>query len=342
MPDLKRRLEKVWSSFFGRFGGRLTAIQERGIPPLLDGRNVALIAPTASGKTEAAAAPILQRYLDRGKAGLGVLYVSPTRALAYDLRERLAVPLSGLGLKVAVQTAERREMSWEKPASILIVTPEGLDSLLCRHLQHLMSVQTVVLDELHMLLGGVRGDHLRHLVRRLRVQLEDRPLQTCILSATLAEPERILAQFGAEFVVAQVPGQRPFEAVIVEAAHGDDRKTAQKIIRATRARQALKVLVFVNKRDRAEQVAQAFQQPPFEGRVFVYHARLSKQERDQAEASLREFPAVVCVATATLEVGIDIGSIDSVVLYDPPHDVSSFLQRIGRGSRRRNSTFLPR
>ena len=166
---LKTLLPRTWSPFFARHGN-FTPAQLAAIPPLLDSQNVILCAATASGKTEAALAPLVERHLPptRNTQHVTILYLLPTRALIADIAHRLATPLETLRVSLAVKTRDLDTFNPRRPADLLLTTPESLDALLATKPKTLTHVRAVVLDELHVLDGGVRGDQLRAVLARLR------------------------------------------------------------------------------------------------------------------------------------------------------------------------------
>ena len=165
---LKERLPRTWPAFFERHGD-FTAAQRAALPALLDGRNVIMCAPTASGKTEAALAPLIERHCPPGIArrGPSILYLTPTKALANDLAARIAHPLRALGLSLGIKTRDSPFRA-ARPPDVLITTPESADSLLAARPRLLARLRAVVLDELHLLDGTPRGDQLRVILNRIR------------------------------------------------------------------------------------------------------------------------------------------------------------------------------
>lgn len=326
---IRRSLARTWGAFFSRFG-QLTEVQVKAIPLILAGNNVVVISPAASGKTEAVIAPAIERLLSIGSAShssLTILYVSPTRALVNDLFRRLSEPMEYLGLRLERKTGDHPKIEEKKLPFLLITTPESLDSLLCRHPRIFKSLRAVVLDEIHLLDNTPRGDQLRVLLERLR--LINSELRYYALSATI-DDLRIGARYFPGAVVVEVPSEREIEAELLPG--GPD--WSIRVIERLKQRGARKVLCFFNARSFAEAGVKLFDHPPFSGRVWVHHASLTRQVREEIEAMMnRERIGLIC-CTSTLELGIDIGDIDAVVLYRPPFNVSSLLQRIGRGNRR--------
>jgi len=340
---LKDRLPRTWSAFFARHGN-FTAVQVAAIPPILAGRNVIVSAPTASGKTEAALAPLIERHCPPGRSGLTLLYLTPTRALVNDLLKRLSLPLATLRLPLSVKTRDQTTFRPNRPTPLLITTPESLDSLLTSQARLLADVRGVVLDELHLFDGTPRGDHLRALLNRLRRirqhassvgDAPDSAVQYVALSATLDEPVRTASRYfpDAEVIVSE-GGARALEAELI--ALPDDSTDALRDYLATfRRRGWRKALAFCNSRAEVETYAAAVRRAsPFGDAVYVHYSNIATPRRRATEQAFASAEAAICFATTTLELGIDIGDIDTVLLIGPPGSRTGFAQRIGRGNRR--------
>lgn len=347
---INQELPFTWHAFFTRFG-RLTEVQRRVIPILLDKKDLLVCAPTASGKTEAVCAPLLEMNVDR-REKWRILYVAPTRALVNDLYFRLYYPLSELGYSISRITGDHHDAI--ENSRIIITTPESFDSMLCRGkvkggTDHILAtVVAVVLDEVHLLYGNSRGEQLRWLIvrlRRLRAHAEGKgwskssDLQIVGLSATLPDPLAVCRYYlglGGKHVV--VTGQREIETVSVECCHPCIEESLPAYLDHIDHQE--KILVFCNSRKRVDTLS-AIMRDTIESYGFgvrAHHGSLSKKVREEAEDFLREQKAVVLFATSTLEIGIDIGDVDLVVLDGPAPEISALLQRIGRGNRRTQKT----
>jgi ATP-dependent Lhr-like helicase len=343
-------LDRTWTPFFGRFG-RLTTTQRTAIPPIVEGRDTLVCAATASGKTEAACAPLVERHLS-DRVPWMILYISPTRALVNDLYERLLSPLGQLGLRVDRRTGEYKP-SRSQDHHVLLTTPESFDSMLCRGRQrepegHLLErVVAVVLDEIHLLHGSPRGEQLRWLLERLRrlrrharsegwTTTED--VQIVALSATVPDPDMVRRDYLPNGEILLVPGSREIE-VVVPKSESPEVEVALPAYLADLARPE-KVLVFSNARRRVDDLTAAMR-PRLRELGFItraHHGSLEKHEREETEELVKNEVRIVAFATSTLEIGIDIGDIDLVVLDGPAPDIPSLLQRIGRGNRRTGMT----
>ena len=354
--SIRERLPRTYGAFLGRFP-RPTAIQTQAIPAILQGRDVLLCAPTAGGKTEAYAAPCAERLLSgcgpqasghrasdvRARRARGApsevdleefvawLLVSPTRALANDLHRRLVARMDTVGLTLGRYTGERKERSARRWPRALIVTPESLDSLLARRAHVLARVRQVVIDEVHVLDGTVRGDQLRLLLHRL-AQVCAHPLQRIAASATLGHAQEVGARYLVNPVVCEAQGDRKVKA---KSFAGTGAKAMASHLTELARGGLRKVLIFVPSRRDVDELAQALHGKTIFGpQVYAHHGSLSQAVRERTERQFHDAPAAVAVATNTLELGIDIGTVDYVLLSSPPASVASLMQRIGRGGRR--------
>jgi len=335
-PEVKERIPVTWPLFFARHG-RFTPVQQQAILPIADGRDTLVVAPTASGKTEAVIAPLLERYwLRLQRPGLCLLYICPTRALVRGLYERLAPALADTGIRVGMKTGDAA-LAHLIPA-ILLTTPESTDSLLARSPKMFIDLQAIVLDEIHLFDNTPRGDHVRCLLPRIerirryaRPQAE--PAQRIALSATVPDPAGVARRYLHDGVVVNVPGAREIVAEIRPLYD------LSELVDALGQRSAYKSLVFCNSREEVEATAATLRQRlPHHADIFVHYSNLDAAMRRDVEERFAASPVAICVCTSTLELGVDIGSVDDVVLLGAPPDLNSFLQRVGRGSRRSAQT----
>lgn len=345
-------LPHTFDAFLARFG-RLTEIQELALEPLLNGKNCVLAAATASGKTEAALAPILERYQkqrfkfnqSKQSSTIKFLYLVPTRALARDIARRIEQPLAKLAIGLAVKTGDEPSLKSDKPPEFLITTPESFDSMLANRPKLLRDVRAVVLDELHLYDNAPRGDQLRILLNRLRRlrqyaftkgDSETSEIQFCALSATIHNPVTVAEQYFTNPILIQTKGQRAIDAELDEM---EGIRSLQKLFATFQEREVKKVLAFCQSRAECEDWVNLLRgTAPFGDEVLVHHANLSANIRHQAEEKFARTGAALCFATSTLELGIDIGDVDLILLIGTPDNLGSFLQRIGRGNRRLKRT----
>ncbi len=339
--ELRARLPAAWRAFFAPHGS-FTEVQRRAIPVILAGWDALLVAATATGKTEAAIAPLLERHLlsDAGRStdlGLRILYLCPTRALVRDLFERLRAPLAELGVSLMMKSGDTGPVSVRRPPAVLVTTPESLDSLLTRAPRLLRGLRALVIDEIHLFDNGPRGDHLRCLLRRVKrirdFQEQSEPLHCVALSATVAAPQHVAKRYLTNPVVVEVRGGRELAAELYPLG------SLRDLASALGERSAAKTLIFCNSRSEVEQVAGYLRgNLGYEAAIFVHYSNLDAALRREVEVRFAEASVAICVSSSTLELGIDIGSIDEVALVGPPSTPGSFLQRIGRGGRRGGTT----
>lgn len=331
---MRTLLPKTYYPFFARFP-HPSPIQEKAAPPLMAGKSVLLVSATASGKTEAFVAPLVERHYAALRSGQQhLLLVCPTRALVNDAARRLQGPLKACGLELRRRTSDASENPEEQPAALWITTPESFDSLLCRHPRWLAQTAAVVLDEIHLLYGTPRGTQAMCLLERLDwvCRALQKPLpQRVGATATASQPGFVARAFlGDEAVVVEESARRAQRAHYHEWIDFDNlRDTLADLTKGH------KVLLFASSRAEAETAATSLRGlPPFGTHVYVHHSSLSRRLRLHAEQSfLRQGCALMC-STTTMEVGVDVGDIDWVVLLHPPEDRLGFVQRVGRSGRR--------
>lgn len=322
--QIKKRLKRTWMTFFGRFG-KLSQIQIKTIPIVLEGKNAIVVSSAASGKTEAVVAPLIERCLENDWRGLSILYISPTRALVNDVYFRLKEQLEELNITSSLKTGDKPRFNFRKPPNFLITTPESLDSLLCRDSSSIKDIKAVVLDEIHLVDNTYRGDQLRILLKRLE-HISEADFNIYALSATIADPEGVGSRYLKNFEIVTSPDKREIDYRLV--------RSLDEVFNYAKEEKLKKLLIFCNKRASVEAIALQCKKLWGDARVVTHHGSLSKQFREETENFMRETHYGVCVATMTLEIGIDIGDIDAVVLAEVPWSISSLLQRIGRGNRR--------
>lgn len=325
----------------------LRPAQLAAIAPIHAGTHCLLLAPTAGGKTEAAAIPMLSRMLMEEWPAASVLYICPIKALLNNLEHRLTYYAVLVGRRVEVWHGDvsqsRKQRALKDAPDILLTTPESIEAMLIStrvdHQAWFGNLRAVIVDELHAFAADDRGWHLRSVLHRLDQYLR-RPLQRVGLSATVSNPQELLnwlAPTGNRAVVGSASVSTDADVTI---DHVSSLENAATVI--ARLHQGQKRLVFCDSRSSAEQLSSMLRAR--EVRTFLSHASLSASERRQAEAAFAEEKDCVIVATSTLELGIDVGDLDRVIQIDAPSTVSSFLQRMGRTGRRgdskRNCLFL--
>ena len=335
--------------------GQPTPPQREGWPAIRAGRHTLIAAPTGSGKTLAAFLSAIDRLLSQGAAledRTQVLYISPLKALASDIQKNLQGPLDELRaldpslpeLRVAVRTgdtsAKSRAAMTKRAPHILVTTPESTYILLTSEGGRalLSSVRTVIVDEIHALARDKRGSHLALSLERLEA-LTGQPVQRIGLSATqkpLEDVARFLVGVGRECVLVDAGHLRhidlaievPSSPLTAVCSHEVWEEIYQRI--ASLVREHKTTLVFVNTRKMAERVAARLGNLLDPREVACHHGSLAAPRRHDAEQRLKAGELKVLVATASLELGIDIGDVDLVAQLGASRSIATLLQRVGR------------
>jgi ATP-dependent Lhr-like helicase len=352
------------SEWFDKTLGAPTPAQQRGWQAIRDARHTLIAAPTGSGKTLAAFLAAIDDLVREGldtalPDEIRILYVSPLKALSADIHKNLAEPRRGIrqlaearGLNApritaAVRTGDttqaQRAAILRTPPHILVTTPESLYLLLTadRSRSLLRTVRTVIVDEIHAVIGTRRGAHLALSLERLQ-EVSAQPLQRLGLSATQKPVHEV-----AGFLVGSDTRRGP--CAIVDEGHRRDLDLAIEVPRsplgAVMAHEVWEeyyerlveligahrtTLVFVNTRRMAERVARQLSDRLGTDAVTAHHGSLAKETRLDAEHRLKTGALKALVATASLELGIDIGHVDLVCQIGSPHRIATFLQRVGR------------
>jgi ATP-dependent helicase Lhr and Lhr-like helicase len=362
---------RVW--FERRFPDGPTEAQTGGWPAIVGGKHTLVCAPTGSGKTLAgflAAIDALYHAHEAGQAIEGVtrvVYLSPLKALAVDVHTNLEEPLAEIAevarelgyepapITVAVRTGDstssERQAMVRRPPNLLVTTPESLYLYLTaeRSRATLEGVDTVIVDEIHALARDKRGSHLTLSLERLRAVTERAPLRVG-LSATVRPVEttaRLLVGAGEPLPAVVDSGHRRRRDLSLElpdgeleaAISGDQFNEMLDRIGAHVANHRT-TLVFVNTRKLSERVAHLLGERLGEDQVAAHHGSLSRERRQRVEHRLRAGDLRALVATASLELGIDIGPVEFVCQIGSPHSIATFIQRVGRANHHR--TGVPR
>ncbi|MEY4642947.1 MAG: hypothetical protein RLZZ227_2941 [Pseudomonadota bacterium] len=356
------------ATWFAQHLGAPTPPQQDAWPAIMAGRHTLIAAPTGSGKTLAAFYVEIDRLVKEGlehgalEPVTSVLYISPLKALGNDIQRNLNVPLDGIAeqlhahklppvdIRVAVRTGdttpqERQRMLKHAP-HILVTTPESLYLLLTSKggRKLLSNVRTVIIDEIHALLGGKRGSHLSLSLERLE-NLTGKALQRIGLSATQKPIETV-----AHYLVGMhnISDGRA-DCVIVDSGHRKQRDIRIEVPRSPltalmsnevwtelyeRLNQLIDThrttLIFVNTRRLAERLALSLGERIGVENISSHHGSMSKEHRFDAEQRLKAGGLRVLVCTSSMELGIDIGAVDLVVQIASPKSIAAFLQRVGR------------
>lgn len=369
------RFHPVIANWFAEHIGTPTDAQLQGWAAIQSGAHTLIAAPTGSGKTLAAFYVELDQLFREGLArelqnATRVVYVSPLKALSNDIHKNLELPLSALrrtllektgrdidiraGLRTGDTPAHERQAMNRKPPHILVTTPESLYLLLTSDSGRalLSSVRTVIIDEVHAVVGNRRGSHLalslerlaalaKGLLQRIGLSATQNPIKEvarflvggCSASLATHEPDATCAIIDAGYqrdldLAIEVPGS-PLEAVMSNEVWAEVYTRLADLIQAHRT-----TLVFVNTRRLAERVTHHLCERLGHEQVISHHGSLSARLRLEAEQRLKRGELKALVATASLELGIDIGAVDLVCQIGPTRSIATLLQRVGRAEHR--------
>lgn len=333
--------------------GAPTPVQRGGYPIIARGESALLSAPTGTGKTLAALLPLLERTPANSGIPSGIvgLVIAPLKALAADQVKNVAAVIERLrpDLRPGVRTGDtppsQRRRDRDDPPQILWTTPESLAVLLTQDAfrRHIEPLRWVLVDEIHALAGNKRGADLSLSLERLETLTRVGPVQRVGLSATcepLDEVARFLVGVGRRCRIVHVPPTTHFELRIepLPRSPGVPPGFAARVVERLQAEFAVNrtTLIFANTRNVCERIGWALKRrlPRLADRVATHHSSLSAERRREIETKLKRGELTAVVASASLELGIDIGSVDGVVFVHPPGGVSRLLQRLGRARHR--------
>ena len=335
-------IEAKTKEFYRKQGfSDLTYIQAKSLPVICRKIDSILIAPTGSGKTEASIMPVLTMIKESNKEhsnGIKALYITPLRSLNNDVFRRIEKYTSYQGLSIEIRhgdtSAIKKKKMSDNPPDVLITTPETLGNILTNSklIGHLATVQWVIIDEVHELLPNERGSHLSVSLERLERVASNRPSRIG-LSASVANPReagKFVAGSGRNIAVLMDRSMREYD-IDIKYVNGTINDACKLILTYVEPmiQQKKSILVFTNTRDEAEYIGTILKSRASFG-VDVHHGSLSKTSREETEKKLREGSAGLVVCTSSLELGLDIGSIDLVIHYGSPRQISKLVQRIGR------------
>src|SRR5918993_897831 len=339
-------LEKVVINQFNKFGFPvLTSIQNLGLKVIVRDYDSLLVAPTGSGKTEAAIVPIIKLIsLNKKENGIKAIYVTPLRALNNDVLRRIVRYAEEENLTIEIRhgdtSAKNKKKITDNPPDILITTPESLAVLLTisNIIKAFQALKWIVIDEVHELVPNERGSHLSLSIERLQA-LSTHKLTRIGLSATLGnlkEAGSFVAGSERKCAILQDKSMRQYDLDVkyIQGTINDVSKYIVDYIQSNKITGS--VLLFTNTRDEAEYFGTILKNQK-EINVDVHHGSLSKEMREETEHTLRSGMAGIVVCTSSLELGLDIGSVDLVIHYGSPRQVSKLMQRIGRSRHNQRS-----
>lgn len=351
MKDCLQLFDNRTAEWFREKLGAPTQVQEASWPAIAAGGHVLVSAPTGTGKTLSAFLVFLDRLKKQAEEGslkqeLQLIYVSPLKSLAADIRENLRRPLEGIGgeklISVAIRTGDttqkERQQMVKKPPHILIITPESLYLMLTSKTGQnvLCTAKAVIIDELHALIDTKRGAHLMLSIARLDV-LCKKPLQRIGLSATIAPLEQAAEYLAPEPVMIAAPSMEKKVQLQILSPYADTnikkkdpvwQELAALVYRYCQGNRS--VIAFVEGRRYAEKLAYYVNLLGGEDFARVHHGSLSKEQRQETEEDLREGRLRLLCATSSMELGIDVGDIDQVLQVGCPRTISGTMQRLGR------------
>lgn len=333
-----------------------TPPQKEAIPKILEGKNVLLIAPTGTGKTEAAFLPAFHNLLLSAERipGIKLFYITPLRALNRDMLDRMQWWCRSLDFKVAVRhgdtEARERRAQAIVPPDIVVTTPETLQLFLLgkKLRQYLKTLICVIVDEVHELADNKRGTQLSTTLERLR-EAKGGDFQIVGLSATIGSPEEVakfLVGKGRPCEIIDISMTREMKiSVIYPEAKKSDEKLAEKLYTLPEVAARVRVikdlvlshkstLVFTNTRPMAEILGSRLHLWDIDFPVSVHHGSLSTATRVGAEKRLKTGQLKGIICTSSMELGIDIGHVDLVIQYNSPRQVTRLVQRVGRSGHR--------
>lgn len=351
MIDCLQLFDKQTAEWFRHRLGEPTSVQEASWPAIAAGGHVLVSAPTGTGKTLSAFLVFLDKLKQQAAEGklkreLQLIYVSPLKSLAADIRENLRKPLEGIGgeelISVAVRTGDttqrERQQMVRKPPHILIITPESLYLMLTSKTGQnvLCTAKAVIIDELHALIDTKRGAHLMLSLARLDAFCK-KNLQRIGLSATIAPLDKAAEYLASEAVTVAAPSMEKKVRLQILGPYADTGKRRKDPVWQELASLVYQycqgnrsVIAFVEGRRYAEKLAYYVNLLGGEDFARVHHGSLSKEQRQETEESLREGRLRLLCATSSMELGIDVGEIDQVLQVGCPRTISGTMQRLGR------------
>ena len=316
----------------------LTPIQKATIPRFRENKDMLVIAPTASGKTESVLIPVFDDILKNNLEPMSVLFISPLKALINDTHQRIEFWCSQFDLTATKWHgdvgASQKSSFIKKPTDILVITPESLEVILMNKSSEIKNsifknLKYIIIDEIHYFADSDRGTQLNSIINSRIKAYCNNDISRIGLSATVGNPETILnwltSNENSEVVADK--NSRPFQ---YKVSYADDFKIIQTVSKYLDK----KVVFFVHSRKEAEKYHNLFKKHLKVKNIFIHHSSIHKDAREESERNFKQVKHGLMISTSTLELGIDIGNIDVVIQKNPPSNVSSFLQKVGRSGRR--------
>ena len=356
LPTSKNHEEetRIYEKFHREGFKTLTVIQKKSVPIIARRINTLIVAPTGSGKTEAAIIPILSMLANDYQAshaktenkGIKAIYITPLRALNNDVFRRIIKYAESENLTVQIRhgdtSAKEKRRIMSSPPDLLITTPESLAIILVNEklINHLTGLKWIIIDEVHELLSTERGSHLSISLERLQFA-SNCTITRVGMSASIGnvrEGAKFIAGSDRKSAILVDKSMRSYD-IDVKFLNGSINNVASFIINYVRTQDhpidGGSVLLFTNTRDEAEYIGTVLKNNG-SMRVDVHHGSLSRENREETEVKLRQGSAGIVVCTSSLELGLDLGSVSLVIHYGSPRQVTKLLQRIGRSRHRQN------
>ena len=351
-------VESPYKLFLTKFND-FTDVQKLSIGPIEQGYNCLIIAPTGSGKTEAAILPVLNKISKtQNKTGIFALYITPTRALNRDLIKRLEWIGNKLGISIAVRHGDTTQTERKKqrinPPQLLITTPETIQNLLISRAlrKSLENLRVVIVDEVHELYYNKRGAQLSIALERLEEIAKG--YQRIGISATIGDVneasnflfndkahKNITSAMQKQFdITVEMPLKPKYDDKEFRLSFGLDLPAYARITRVTELiMDAKAAIIFANTRQAVESIGSKLimlEKTIDFGKVGIHHSSIDKDERIRTENAFKSGNIKTIIATSSMELGIDVGEIDLVVQYGSPKQVTRLIQRVGRGGHRQS------
>lgn len=355
--QLERKVKKA----VGKRFQKPTHIQELVIPTILKGENTLVISETGSGKTESVLFPIFDLFVKEEYKPISILYITPLRSLNRDLMKRILWWSHELEFEATVRhgdtTPYERTMQSQNPADMFITTPETLQAMLTGKImrENLKNIRWIIIDEIHELVDNKRGVQLSVGLERLKELIKEkqkREPQIIGLSATVGSPDKVASFLTGdkECRILNTTKKRKIKIHIESPSiKKDDIKRSEEIMIGPEITSRLRrisnliekkksVLVFTNTRESSEVLSSRMAVYDPKLSMETHHSSLSKEVRINTEDNFKQGKTKILFCTSSLELGIDIGSIDFVLQYTSPRQVNKLLQRIGRSGHKMTET----
>ena len=313
----------------------LNSIQEEAIPVIKEKNDTLVISPTASGKTEAVLIPIFDDIIRNNLEPVSVIYVSPLKALINDMNDRIEKWCDYFNIEVTKWHGDvprtKKSAFIKNPTDILLITPESLEVIFMNKSFHekekiFKNIKYIIVDEIHYFVESDRGTQLNSLLNRITKY--DGSIMVG-LSATVGNPKTVSKWLKPNnpAVIVEEPSNRPIQYKVFCGSEIEICKVLSKYVDK-------KILIFVHSRKDAERYYNLLRKTLKIRNIYIHHSSLDRDRREDSEEKFKNLKDGFMISTSTLELGIDVGNIDIVVQIRPPHNVSSFLQRVGRSRRR--------